>query len=144
MSVLASASNVSGRSSVSLNLHEPPLRIFADKVQIEQVLVNVLRNAIESMQAIPEPNRQLTISTRSEDGFLCVSIRDNGHGISPETLTRLFNPFFTTKAEGMGLGLSISRSIIEAHGGRMEVESIPGQGTTFSFLLPLLKHETES
>ena len=95
----------------------------------------------EAMQALPETDRQLTIATRSEDDFLRVSITDNGHGISTENLARLFNPFFTTKSEGMGLGLSISRQIVEALHGQISAENVRGSdgkvlGARFIVRLP--------
>jgi two-component system sensor kinase FixL len=115
--------------------------VLADRVQIEQVLLNLVRNAIESMHDVPLEQRQLTIDAQTSGPFVQVAVRDTGHGITPENMTRLFSPFFTTKADGMGLGLSISRSIIEAHSGRLWAESEPGVGTSFFFTLPVIKKD---
>ena len=109
--------------------------VLADKVQIQQVVLNLIRNAIDAMMA--SPHRALKISTEAGDGegFARVSVADTGPGLSPEIAARLFQPFMTTKAQGMGVGLSISRTIVEAHGGRIWVESNPGGGVTFHFTL---------
>lgn len=108
--------------------------ILADKVQIQQVLLNLMRNALEAMEG--EPRRELTISTRAQkDGMLAVIVSDTGCGIEPAAMERLFQPFFTTKAGGLGVGLSICRTIVEGHGGRIRAEANPGGGTAFVFTL---------
>lgn len=108
--------------------------IFADKVQIQQVLLNLLRNAIEAVA--DHDRRELMISTRlSADDMVEVSVADTGAGISADISAQLFQPFITTKAQGMGVGLSISRTIIEAHGGRIWTEPNPGGGAIFKFTL---------
>jgi two-component system sensor kinase FixL len=108
--------------------------VVADKVQIQQVLLNLIRNAIEAMQE--SDRRELVLATEAaEDDMLTVSVVDTGPGISPEIAGQLFQAFVTTKAQGMGVGLSISRTIIEAHGGRIWVEPNPGGGTIFRFTL---------
>jgi two-component system, LuxR family, sensor kinase FixL len=105
---------------------------LVDKVQIQQVLLNLIRNAIEAMQ--DSSRRDLLISTApAEDGMLMISVADTGPGIAPEVCSQLFQPFVTTKRHGMGVGLSISRTIIEAHGGRIWIEPNPGGGTIFRF-----------
>lgn len=107
--------------------------VLADRVQVQQVVLNLLRNAIEAMEGAER--RELTVSIeRAPAEMALVSVTDTGPGISPEITDRLFQPFITTKAEGMGVGLSISRSIIEAHGGRLWVETGP-TGATFRFTL---------
>lgn len=109
--------------------------VYADRVQIQQVLVNLIRNAVDAMA--DSPRRELIIaSQRLEDGSAQVSVTDTGSGISDDFRDRLFQPFMTTKAEGMGVGLSISRSIIEAHGGRIWADANPKGGTVFHFILP--------
>jgi len=110
--------------------------VLADKVQIQQVTLNLIRNAIDAMMT--SPRRELRISTGPDEhdgGLAQVSVSDTGPGLSPEIADRLFQPFMTTKSQGMGVGLSISRTIVEAHGGRIWVESNPAGGATFHFTL---------
>ncbi len=111
--------------------------VMADRVQIEQVLLNLLRNSLDAMLALPPDDRRILIETALEGTFVRVSVEDNGVGLTPEARAHVFTPFFTTKANGMGLGLSISKSIIEAHSGTLTVESIPKAGARFSFTLPV-------
>ncbi len=112
--------------------------VFADRIMVEQVVLNLLRNGAEAMAATPAEARVLEVRAREvAGGMVQVSVADRGHGISDEDLERLFKPFFTTKAEGMGMGLNICRSIIEFHGGRLWVEPNPDGGTIFHFTLPL-------
>lgn len=111
--------------------------LMADPGQIEQVFINMISNAT---QAMASPNSvdaggRLEISTRDEDGFIVTEFKDNGCGISEEDLGKLFEPLFTTKTKGIGLGLAISTAIVEAHEGRIEVESELGKGTTFTVKL---------
>jgi two-component system sensor kinase FixL len=114
--------------------------VLADKVQIQQVLLNLIRNAIEAMHE--SPRRELLISTTlAEDEMLMISVADTGAGIAPEIASQLFQPFVTTKRHGMGVGLSISRTIIEAHGGRMWVEPNPDGGTVFRFTVGAVTRE---
>jgi len=113
---------------------------LVDKVQIQQVLLNLIRNAIEAMQ--DSSRRDLLISTApAEDGMLMISVADTGPGIAPEVCSQLFQPFVTTKRHGMGVGLSISRTIIEAHGGRIWIEPNPGGGTIFRFTVRTVTEE---
>jgi two-component system, LuxR family, sensor kinase FixL len=109
--------------------------VLVDRIQIQQVLLNLFRNAIEAMQA--SVRRVLVISTTPvADHMLCVNVSDTGPGIAPDVASRLFQPFTTTKRSGMGVGLSISRTIIESHGGQITVAPNPGGGTIFRFTLP--------
>ena len=115
--------------------------VLADKVQIQQVLLNLIRNAIEAMQN--SERRELVLSTDLvQDGaMLMISVADTGAGIAPEIASQLFQPFVTTKPQGMGVGLSISRTIVEAHGGRISVENNPGGGTIFRFTVRAVTSE---
>jgi signal transduction histidine kinase len=116
----------------------PPLRaILADRVQILQAIINLLINAFDAVAETDQPSRRVTLSALADDsGWLRILVCDSGKGIEPDTLVRIFDPFFTTKPDGTGIGLSISRSIVEGHGGRLSASSTPGHGTTFEILLP--------
>jgi two-component system sensor kinase FixL len=114
--------------------------VLADKVQIQQVLLNLMRNAIEAMEG--QERRELVVSTApAADDMVEISVADTGTGIAPEVGAQLFQPFVTTKAHGMGVGLSISRTIIEAHGGSIAPRPNSGGGTVFSFTLPSVAKE---
>jgi signal transduction histidine kinase len=111
--------------------------VFADRIMIEQVLLNLLRNAREAMQHLPAAERVAEVRVRKMDeGMAAVEVADRGTGISPEAASQLFSPFFSTKNEGMGMGLNICRSLIEYHEGRLTFEDNPGGGTIFRFTLP--------
>jgi two-component system sensor kinase FixL len=114
--------------------------VLADKVQIQQVLLNLMRNAIEAMADADK--RELVVSTAlAPDDMVEISVSDTGTGISPEIAAQLFQPFVTTKRQGMGVGLSISRTIVEAHGGSIAPRPNPEGGTVFSFTLPAVTKE---
>jgi two-component system sensor kinase FixL len=109
--------------------------VVVDRIQVQQVLFNLIRNAIDAM--VRSPMRSLAISTSGgPTGFVTVSVQDSGSGISKEVAARLFEPFVTSKDSGMGIGLSICRTIIEGHGGRIWFENSPNRGTIFRFTLP--------
>jgi signal transduction histidine kinase len=110
--------------------------VYADAYYLRQVFDNLVRNAREAMHGQDEPPR-LSVSVGRQGGNAEVRVTDNGPGIAPESLATIFQPFVSTKGKGMGLGLAICREIVEGHGGRMEVESTVGRGTTFTVLLPL-------
>jgi len=109
--------------------------VFGDAYYLRQVFDNLARNAREAMHG--QPDARLSISVSRAGGHAEVRVADNGPGIQPENLPGIFQPFVSTKGKGMGLGLAICREIVEGHGGRVEVESVPGQGTTFLVSLPL-------
>jgi two-component system sensor kinase FixL len=114
--------------------------VLADKVQIQQVLLNLIRNAAEAMEGCER--RELVISTASAaDGMVSINVADSGAGIAPDVASQLFQPFVTTKRHGMGVGLSISRTIVEGHGGRISCEPNPGGGTIFRFTLRSVSNE---
>ena len=112
--------------------------ILGDRVQLQQVIINLLINGIEAMGAVNDRRRELFIrSGKDDEGHLVLSVTDNGIGISAQNANLLFNAFFTTKSSGLGMGLSICRSIVEAHGGRMSASNNEGPGATFQLVLPL-------
>jgi two-component system sensor kinase FixL len=114
--------------------------VVADRVQIQQVLLNLIRNAIDAMDA--SVRRELTIATKPvENDMVEVSVSDTGPGIAPEIADQLFQPFVTTKRQGMGVGLSISRTIVDAHGGGIWAEANKGGGTVFRLTLPAVAEE---
>lgn len=134
---LRAASETGEPIRLELKLSDSLPDTSADAVQIEQVLLNLIRNAIEAMQDTLKPGK-LTVSSWFDEVDVHVSVRDTGQGIKVENLNRLFDPYFTTKSDGMGLGLSISRSIVEDHDGSLNVETTP-EGTVFHFRLPINK-----
>jgi signal transduction histidine kinase len=111
--------------------------VDADPVHLQQVMLNLLLNAMDAMDSTPATDRWLEIRTRLTDsGAVEVAVMDTGHGMTPDQLTKVFESFFTTKEGGMGLGLSIARSIVQAHGGKIWAESRESAGSTFHFTLP--------
>ena len=113
----------------------PPL--LGDRVQLQQVLINLVINGIQAMADIGDDPRELLIESRKDkEEHVVVAVQDSGTGIDPANANRLFEAFFTTKSNGMGMGLSICRSIIEAHGGQLWASNNAGQGATFQFSLP--------
>src|ERR1700674_116519 len=112
--------------------------ILGDRVQLQQVIINLVMNSIEAMQSVTDRPRELVIRSRQDEiQQVLVSVTDCGIGISAENADRLFNAFFTTKSGGMGMGLSICRSIMEVHGGRLWATANVPHGTTFQFTLPV-------
>jgi two-component system sensor kinase FixL len=122
---------------IEVQVHIDPAAdaVFVDRIQIQQVLFNLIRNAIDAM--LESPIRALTISTKlGREDMISICVQDTGSGISESVSSQLFQPFVTSKANGMGIGLSICRTIVEAHGGRIWFESGPEGGTIFRFTLP--------
>ncbi len=123
--------------AIELDLSRRPLPVEVDLVQIEQVLLNLIRNALDALQDTRSDRRRLVIRTRPEGAHKArVSVQDTGEGIVGEAIEHLFDPFYTSKASGMGMGLPISRTIVDDHGGKIWVTSEPGRGTTFHVVLP--------
>jgi C4-dicarboxylate-specific signal transduction histidine kinase len=125
---------------VSLQMELTPTlpMILGDRVQLQQVIINLVINGIEAMQSVTDRRRELVIRSRQDETQqVLVSVADCGVGISAENADRLFNAFFTTKSSGMGMGLSICRSIMEAHGGRLWATANMPHGATFQFTLPV-------
>lgn len=124
------------RTEVVTELAEGLPLVFADPIQITQVILNLLLNGLQAMATVKDRPRRITIQSMGlDDGLVQVSISDTGEGMEEEDLSRVFEQFFTTKQQGLGMGLSISRSIVEAHGGRLQCESVKGVGSVFRFTL---------
>jgi signal transduction histidine kinase len=111
--------------------------VAGDRVQLQQVMLNLVMNAIEAMSTVGERAREVVITTRNVDAeHVHVTVEDSGPGIDSESVEKMFEPFYTTKASGMGMGLSVSRSIVQSHGGRLWATAKDGPGTVFHFVLP--------
>jgi PAS domain S-box-containing protein len=140
--VLVQRELTSQRISLRAELAPARLAVFGDRIQLQQVIINLLINGIEAMQPVTGRLRELVIrSGQDESSQVRLSVTDCGVGISAENVNRLFNAFFTTKTNGLGMGLSICRSIVEAHGGRLSASDNEGPGATFQFVLPLHQEE---
>jgi PAS domain S-box-containing protein len=126
------------RVSVRTQLAEGLPPVLGDRVQLQQVLLNLIINAIEAMREVGDEERELLVSTRSEPDGVSVEVRDSGPGFTPAALERVFEAFYTTKSSGLGLGLSICRSIIEAHQGRLWTSANLPRGASFQFALPAI------
>jgi two-component system sensor kinase FixL len=121
----------------SMELHGV-LPVNGDRVQLQQVMLNLLLNAFDAVKDCPSGRRMVVVTAAvMQGGMVRVALRDSGVGLTADKLDKIFTPFFTSKRDGLGLGLSISRSIIEAHGGRLRAENNPDEGATFYFTLPM-------
>jgi signal transduction histidine kinase len=128
--------------SVQSRLTEGRFPVQGDRVQLQQVVMNLILNAVEAMSSVEAGPRELLISTeQSQPGGVLVAVRDSGPGIDPDHLERVFEAFYTTKSSGVGMGLSICRSIIEAHGGRLWADVNTPRGAVFQFTLPSAEGE---
>jgi C4-dicarboxylate-specific signal transduction histidine kinase len=124
--------------AVRTQLAEDSPHVKGDRIQLQQVLLNLIINAIEAMRDVGEEERELLISSRNEPDGVSVEVRDSGPGFAPTALERVFEAFYTTKSGGLGLGLSICRSIIEAHNGRLWASPNVPRGASFQFALPAI------
>jgi C4-dicarboxylate-specific signal transduction histidine kinase len=124
--------SISVRTDLAANLPQ----IMGDRVQLQQVLMNLMINGIDAMKDV-NAARELAIKSHQETEHLMISVNDTGLGLPHEQANQIFDAFFTTKAHGTGMGLSVSRSIVESHGGRLWAASNSGRGTTFHFTLPI-------
>jgi C4-dicarboxylate-specific signal transduction histidine kinase len=114
--------------------------VFADRIQLQQVILNLIMNAVEAMTEMSDGSRELLMGSGTDAcGGIVITVRDSGPGLRPENLDRLFAPFYTTKPQGMGMGLAICRSIVEAHGGRLWATANEDRGATFQFTLPIAR-----
>jgi len=136
---LARTELLNRKVSLQLELQAELQPVEGDRVQLQQVVLNLVLNGVEAMSAVTEGDRRLVIrSGRDDPDKVCVTVQDSGVGLSPQDVKRIFDAFYTTKSEGLGLGLSISRTIIEHHGGNLWAEPNPGPGATIKFTLPAL------
>lgn len=127
------------RRGITLEVHPAgsPATIVGDRVHVQQLLINLLVNAMDAVADVPDERRVVEVFVEAEVGKVEITVRDHGRGIAPEHLPKLFDSFFTTKSKGMGLGLSIARTIVQAHGGRITAENGPGEGAAFHVFLPI-------
>jgi C4-dicarboxylate-specific signal transduction histidine kinase len=129
---------------VTMQLSEGLPPILGDRVQLQQVMLNLIMNAIEAMSEVREGSRELLISTSEvESGGVLVAVSDSGPGLPPASLARIFEAFYTTKSSGLGMGLSICRSIVEAHGGRLWATPNQPRGAVFCIMLPIVEELLE-
>ncbi|MGA2387866.1 MAG: ATP-binding protein [Candidatus Sulfotelmatobacter sp.] len=139
--VVALADRQASRNEVSVVTELTPdlPLVVGDRIQLQQVILNLMLNGIEAMSGVNDRSRRLVVRSRMQDAEqIRVSIEDCGIGVTEKNISRLFEPFFTTRSQGIGMGLPISRSIVEAHGGRLWAESTVNQGSVFQFTLPKL------
>jgi signal transduction histidine kinase len=122
--------------NLDVRLAETAAVVTGDRIQIQQVLINLVLNAMDALAEAPGPARTVRVSVEQTATGFVIAVRDRGQGIAAEQLPKLFDSFYTTKHKGMGLGLSIARTIVEAHGGRIWAESAPGEGAVFRVELP--------
>jgi signal transduction histidine kinase len=120
-------------------------RVVGDRIQLQQCILNLVLNGLDAVVESKSEQREITIKIASEKpGWAGISVRDSGTGIDPSVTNRLFEPFVTTKSNGMGLGLLVTRSIVENHGGKIWAKPNPDRGTTFTFTLPLAQRRVDA
>jgi signal transduction histidine kinase len=135
--ILARSTITENEISVQTRLTEGLFPVHGDRVQVQQVILNLVLNAVEAMSSAKVGARELLISTdQSERNSIVVAVRDSGPGVDPEDRERVFQAFYTTKSSGVGIGLSICRYIIEAHGGNLWADANEPRGAVFQFTLP--------
>jgi signal transduction histidine kinase len=134
--VLGRSAIINNRVWVQTRLSDGLFPVHGDRVQLQQVALNLLLNAVEAMSSVEAAPRDLLISTKQDHTDILVAVQDSGPGIDPPHLERVFDAFYSTKSSGMGMGLSICRSIIDAHGGRLWAEANEPRGTIFYFTVP--------
>ena len=132
---LIRAAALEGDAALFMDLAPGRAMSVGDVIQVQQVVLNLVRNAIDAMRALPKPERRLVVRSLRDRDAIVVCVEDAGPPLAKEALDHLFAPFYTTKANGLGMGLSISRSIIEAHGGVIEARSRSGRGLAVRFTL---------
>ena len=130
------------RAALQLDLASSLPAVVADRVELQQVVINLVANGVQAMEAVTDEPRHIVVRSFAQADEVVVSVRDSGIGVDPSNMNRLFNAFFTTKADGMGMGLSICRSIIQSHGGRIWASNNTSPGMTFQFALPLKAGDT--
>jgi signal transduction histidine kinase len=138
--VIVMVRNAIDRSKVSvrIRLMEQTTLVRGDRVQFQQVVLNLILNAVEAMASVDEGGRELSITSEvGKESRILVAVRDTGPGLDAEHLDRIFKPFYTTKASGIGMGLSICRSIVDAHDGQLWAEANRPRGSVFYFSLPI-------
>ena len=141
--VIVMVRNVIAKNRITVNTHfmEKLAPVPGDRVQLQQVVLNLILNAVEAMGSVEVGPRELSISTAQDHTGVLVAVRDSGPGIDPTHLERVFKAFYTTKPSGVGMGLSICRSIIEFHGGRLWADANEPRGAVFQFTLPCGERE---
>ena len=118
-----------------LDTNLPPIQ--GDRIQLQQVLLNLISNSLEAMEASKDSHELMIRTSRKDEDTILVQVKDSGCGIPAENMKKLFSHFFTNKPDGLGMGLSISRSIVEAHGGQLDAKNNPDRGATFYFTIPV-------
>jgi signal transduction histidine kinase len=139
LEVIALARSEVERNRISLQtqLSDELPEVLGDRIQLQQVILNLVINAIQAMSGVSQGQRELLVSScKDESNGVLVSVRDSGKGLEAERIDHLFDAFYTTKPDGMGMGLAISRSIVEAHGGRLWAKQNEPRGAVFQFILP--------